>query len=260
MKKLSVLILFLCVSLGYAQKSLKADFLKKTAADWTQFVGVDRFEALYFLENKALYKKKGDNTLSYSNLQFGGIDQVQIFNTLKIAVLHKAQNSVVLLDNRLAELFELNFNMISPVRLVNNIALSSDTTFWMFNALTLQLELFDYETKRTKLATLPLNEQVLALESDYNNVYALTPSYFFQFNYTGSLVQKIKHKSFDGFSVLNDVLLFQKNNELYYKYADSDEFQILEIPKNLIKQFFVMNQTLYIYDGEFLHHYQLIKD
>jgi hypothetical protein len=252
-------MLFLCATTVYAQKSLEVRFLKKTTADWTQFVGIDSFEALYYIKNKTLYKKKKENVLSYSNLQFGEIDQVQIFNTLKIAVLHKAQNSVILLDNRLAELFELNFNMISPVRLVNNIALGSDTTFWVFNALTLELELFDYEINSTRLTTLPLGEQVLAIESDYNNVYALTPSYFFQFNYTGSLVQKIKHESFNGFSVLNNVLLFQKNNDLYYKFSNSDEFQVLEIPKNLIKQFFVMNQTLYIYDGEFLHHYQLIK-
>ena len=53
--------------------------------------------------------------------------------------------------------------MISPVRLINNIALGSDTTFWMFNALTLQLELIDYETKRTKLATLPLDDTSIGI-------------------------------------------------------------------------------------------------
>ena len=96
MKKKLYVFLILCVFSTVLKTSLKARFYKKDAADWTQFVGVDQFDALYFIKDEALYKKK-NKILSYSNLQLGEIDQVQIFNTLKIAVLHKAQNSVVLL-------------------------------------------------------------------------------------------------------------------------------------------------------------------
>jgi hypothetical protein len=35
---------------------------------------------------------------------------------------------------------------------------------------------------------------------------------------------------------------------------------LFNLPKILVKQFFVTNQTLYIYDEEFLHHYQLINN
>ena len=260
MKNTILCLSLLYFSILYPQKSLEARFLEKTNFDGEYFMGVDQYDSFYFIDDETLYKKNVNRIQSYSNLQLGAIDQVQLFNALKIVVLHKQQNSVVLLDNRLAELIEINFNIMSPSQLVQHVALGSDTTFWIFNALTLQLELFDYETKSIKLSTLPLGEEVLAIESDYNNVYALTPSYFFQFNYTGSMVQKIKLDSFERFRVLNDILIVQKKDELFYKYNTGDEFEILEIPKNLIKQFFVMNQTLYIYDGEFLHHYQLIKD
>ena len=74
------------------------------------------------------------------------------------------------------------------------------------------------------------------------------------------MIYKIKHNGFEDFKMMNEGVLFKKNNNIYYKPSNSSEFHILEIPKNLIKQFFVMNQTLYIYDGEFLHHYQLKKD
>ncbi|MGB2386436.1 MAG: hypothetical protein ACPH8A_04455, partial [Flavobacteriaceae bacterium] len=162
--------------------------------------------------------------------------------------------------NRLAELSEINFNTTTPYRLINNVALGSDTTFWIFNTLTLQLELIDYETSKTKLNTIPLDDKALVIDSNYNNLYVLTASYFYQFNYTGSLIYKIKHNGFEDFKMMNEGVLFKKNNNIYYKPSNSSEFHILEIPKNLIKQFFVMNQTLYIYDGEFLHHYQLKKD
>ena len=34
----------------------------------------------------------------------------------------------------------------------------------------------------------------------------------------------------------------------------------LDLSKILVKQFFVTNQTLYIYDEEYLHHYQLLNN
>jgi hypothetical protein len=74
------------------------------------------------------------------------------------------------------------------------------------------------------------------------------------------LIDKIKHDGFEDFKLMNGGFLFKKNNIIYYKSSNSNEFHILEFPKNLIKQFFAMNQTLYIYDGEFLNHYQLKKD
>ena len=242
-----------------SQQSIEARFVKKTKVDWELFVGIDQFDALYFIKDKTLYKKQKNKIQSYSNLQLGKIDYVQAFNTLKIVAFHKDQNTVVLLDNRLAELSEINFNITTPYRLINNVALGSDTMFWIFNTLTLQLELFDYETSKTKLNTIPLDDKALVIDSNYNNLYVLTGSYFYQFNYTGSLLRKIKHDGFEDFKMMNGGFLFKKNNNIYYKSSNSSEFHILEIPKNLIKQFFVMNQTLYIYDGEFLHHYQLIK-
>ncbi|MDA9760572.1 hypothetical protein N9C87_04410 [Flavobacteriaceae bacterium] len=259
MKKLSFLTLTLFLCTVQAQDYLEAKFLKKTKTEWNDFVGVDRFDKYYFIQDNTLYNKRDEKIQSYSNLQLGEINEVQVFNALKVVILHKRQNTVVLLDNRLAELLELNFNTINPYRLVNGVALSSDTSIWVYNELTLQLELFDYETNKTRLRTLPLDEQKVRMNSDYNNVYVLTDSLFYEFNYTGSLVRKINHPGFDSFRVFNEILLFKRDNTIFYRVNNSDKFQILKIPKNLIKQFFVMNQTLYIYDGEFLHHYQLIK-
>ena len=260
MKIFNLFLILLIFNAAQSQQSTEAHFVKKTKADWEQFFGVDQFDALYFIEDETLYKKQKNKIQSYSNLQLGKIDYVQVFNTLKIVAFHKDQNTVVLLDNRLAELSEINFNTTTPYRLINNVALGSDTTFWIFNTLTLQLELFDYETSKTKLNTIPLDDKALVINSNYNNLYALTSSYFYQFNYTGSLIDKIKHDGFEDFKLMNGGFLFKKNNIIYYNSSNSNEFHILEIPKNLIKQFFAMNQTLYIYDGEFLNHYQLKKD
>ena len=41
---------------------------------------------------------------------------------------------------------------------------------------------------------------------------------------------------------------------------NEESFIIVKIPELLISQFFVTNETLYIYDGKNVNQYQLIKD
>lgn len=259
MKKIVFCLILLCATVAIAQKPVEVSLLKKEKVDWSNFVGIDRFNSIYYLKNAALEKNRDGNLQSYSNLQLGKIDQVHVFNALKIAVLHKNFNSVVLLDNRLAEIDILNFNNRLPYRLVTEIAYANESTLWLFNALTLQLELFDYKANKTKLNTLPFNSEVLALQSDYNNVYALTGSSFYHYNYTGSIISKMNHDGFHDFKLGSGFVIFKKENSLYYRENINNKFHILKIPKKTIKQFFVMNQTLYIYDGELLYHYQLLN-
>ena len=59
---------------------------------------------------------------------------------------------------------------------------------------------------------------------------------------------------------MNGILFLKKLNDLYYKPKGIDDYIALSLPKNLVKQFFVTNQTLYIYDEEFLHKYQLLNN
>ena len=259
MKKFFVYSILLFVVGVMAQNPIQVRLIKKEKVEWSNFVGVDRFNSRYYIKNGAIEKNQYGNIQSYSNLQLGKIDQVHIFNALKIAVLHKNFNSVVLLDNRMAEINILNFNNSLPYRLITEISYGNESALWLFNALTLQLELFDYKTQKTKLNTLPLEREIMALQSDYNNVYALTEFCFYHYNYTGSLILKMNHDGFDDFKLGSDFVIFKKENSLYYSENINGKFQILKIPKKTIKQFFVMNQTLYIYDGELLYYYQLLN-
>ena len=76
----------------------------------------------------------------------------------------------------------------------------------------------------------------------------------------GSLISKLSHEGFTDLKLWNGILFLLKENMIYYKQKNSDTFLILNLPKVLVKQFFVTNQTLYIYDEEFLHHYQLLNN
>ncbi len=239
---------------------MRADLLVSTPVAWDQFVGMDPFESLYFLNSNVLFKKNSQGLQNYSDLNKGAISEVSVFNALKLALFYKDFNSVTLLDNRLAELIAVDFNTLSPLRTVSNISYGNDTTFWLFDSNTLQLELFDYSSSKTRVKTAPLSGEVLALESDYNYCWVLLDTELHCYNYTGSLIVKLPHQGYTDLKLWNGVLFLKRGNDLYYKPKNAETFLMLNLNKVLVKQFFVTNQSLYIYDEEFLHHYQLLNN
>ena len=253
-----LILLFYCW--GFSQTSLTPKLVESTPFDWDSFVGVDSFESLYFLKSNTLFKKNSQGFQNYSNLDKGAISDVSVFNALRLALFYKDFNSVILLDNRLAELISIDFNIINPLRTLSHISYGNDNSFWLFDSNTLQLELFDYNTSKTRVKTVPFQNEILALDSDYNTCWVLTEKELQCYNYIGSLISKQPQEGFTDLKLWNGVLFLQKENLIYYKLKNSETFLALNFPKILVKQFFVTNQTLYIYDEESLHHYQLLNN
>ena len=101
---------------------------------------------------------------------------------------------------------------------------------------------------------------MIQITSNYNNCWVLTDSYIYQYNYFGSLISKLKNNAFESLVELNENLYLLKENTLYFKSKNSIEINAILLPKLLINRFFVTNESLYIYDDEFLHQYQLINE
>ena len=55
-------------------------------------------------------------------------------------------------------------------------------------------------------------------------------------------------------------LILQQENTLYITPKNTFETKAIDLPKLLIKQFFVVDETLYIYDGKNNYQFQLIND
>jgi hypothetical protein len=256
-----ILYLILCLNaLGFSQTSLTANLVKSTPVEWDGFVGVDAFESFYFLESNTLFKKNSQGIQNYSDLDRGIMSKVSVFNALKLALFYKDFNSVTLLDNRLADLITIDFNSLNPLRTLSHISYGNDTTFWLFDSNSMELELFDYNTSKTRIKTVPFQNEILDLDSDYNYCWVLTETELQCYNYTGSLISKLPQEGFTDIRLWNGIVFLKKENRIYYKLKDSNVFLLFNLPKILVKQFFVTNQTLYIYDEEFLHHYQLINN
>lgn len=248
-------ILLFISSLSAGQNTIEGWLVKETPLDAQTFTSIDNFNNLYFINHETFYKKTPNTLLNYANVQMGNITSSNTFNPLKINLFYSSFNTVVILDNRLASIFKIDFNTLEPYREVSHVSTGYDNTLWIFNQTTQQLELFDYKTKQTKVATMPIQSEVLALASNYNYCWLLTKNNLYTYNYRGSLISKTPNNGYTALAISNQEVVLKSNSQLYY--LKNNALIKVQLPEMLIKQFYVTNQTLYIYDGKLLREFQL---
>ena len=259
MKYIKYIPIFFSVIL-FSQNDIEVQFVEKIKLQEDNLVKIDNFGNVYFIGENALVKQTSDSEYIYNNRQLGQINVVDVFNPLKVNLFYRDFNTVVVLDNRLSEITKINFNTLEPFRNISHISTGNDNTIWIFNQDIQQLELFDYRTNTTRAKTQPISENVIEITSNYNNCWLLTKNYLYLYNYFGSLLKKMKNDGYTSLSESNGNVVLKKDNSLFYLKNNTGNVIPIKLPNLLIKQFFVTNETLYIYDDEFLHQYQLIKE
>lgn len=250
-------ILFLSTISICAQEPIEATFIKIIDLKHEKIISFDNFGTPYFLKNNTLYTKNTPNNLTYNNLQLGELSSVNTFNPLKINLFYKDFNTVIILDNRLAEIYKVDFNTLTPYLNVSFISTGNDNTIWIFNQDLQRLELFDYKSRTTRAHTVPIQSTILDLKSNFNYCWLLTEKYIYVYNYFGRLIRKIENSGYSSLAQHNENLILKKDNSLYYLNKNEDEVTQIKTPNLLIEAFFVTNETLYIYNNENLQQFQL---
>ena len=154
-------------------------------------------------------------------------------------------------------MFKIDFNSQSNYKNISHISTGSDNTIWLFNQNTQQIELFDYKTNTTRAKTLPIQSAVIDLKSNFNFCWVLTEKQLYMYDYFGNLIKKINNQGFTSIVIDNENVLLKKDNALFYLRKNSEIIIPINLPNLLINQFFVTNETLYIYDNEMLQQFQL---
>ena len=243
---------------SFAQQQIKASLKDSTQLKAEQLFGVDNFGTLYYTKDSTTFlKKTKDTTITYANFQLGEITSANTFNSLKINLFYKDFNTVIVLDNRLAEIAKVDFNTITPYKNVNFVSTGYSNTLWVFNQDKQWLELYDYKANIIKLKTVPVQSNVLDLKSDYNYCYMLTENYLYIYNYFGSLITKHKNEGYENLAFSKAHLVLRKENQLFMLKKNEAEIKAIKHSTILIDQFLVTNETLYIYNDEVLRQYQL---
>lgn len=253
-----LVFLFVCLTTSvFSQETIEATLVKSTEISLPTIVDIDNFGILYAINENVFHKIDKEKDVTYSNVQLGNITSANAFNSLKINLFYKNFNTAIILDNRLAEIYKIDFNTIQPYKNVSHISTGYDNTLWIFNTDLQQLELFDYKTNKIRATSIPIQSNVIDMVSNYNFCWVLTDDSLYKYNYFGSLVSKISQDGFFSMEEDNGNLILQKEKSLYYLPKDGSEFLPIPLNELLINQFLVTNETLYIYDSKKLHQYQL---
>lgn len=225
--------------------------------NYNQFISVDNNQIAYAIEYNELFKISKTQKLTYSNVQLGQISSANSFNTLKLNVFYKNFNTVKILDNRLAEIYTVDFNLITPYKNVSMISTGYDNTIWIFNQDLNRLELFDFQTNKSRLKAIPLDGQILDLTSNYNYCWVLTDKYLYTYDYFGAVIAMLPNQGFTELTQDSGNLILKTDNQLFYLKKNSEAFRPIKMPELLINQFSLTNETLYIYSRNKLHQFQL---
>ncbi|WP_136483017.1 hypothetical protein [Cognatitamlana onchidii] len=253
-------VLFTCclaLQILTAQNNVEAKLIKSYDVNDETIISFDNFGRAYFIKDNVFYIKTSPVNLSYNNFQLGNLTSINTFNPLKINLFYKDFNTVIILDNRLAEIYKIDFNRMSPYINVSHVSTGNDNTLWVFNQDLQRLELFDYKSQTTRAQIVPVQSYPLDLVSNFNYCWLLTEKYLFMYNYFGRLVKKIENNGYTEISQYNENVILKKNDKLYYLGKNEDIIRQIQTPNLSINAFFVTNETLYIYNDETLQQYQL---
>ena len=243
---------------GFSQEEFTLVFKDAIQIDAQKIYGVDTFGTMYYsTKDQTFYKKSKDTLIAYSNFRLGEIFSADTFNPLKIKLFYKDYNTLVVLDNRLAEVFLVDFNTLQSYKNVSHLATGNDNTVWIFNQDQQNLELYNYKSNTTRFKSIPIPSNVLDLKSDYNYCYLLTKNHLYIFNYFGSLINKLPNTGYTKMAFGKSYLILQKENNLFV--LPKNNTKILPINPSIFftEQFLVTNETLYIYQNKTLTLYQL---
>ena len=258
MKIITVVYLIYFSVLGN-ENSLELKLISKKETTNENIRGIDNLNNIYSIKNNELIKSSDVRDYYYRNNLYSNISSIDVRNNLKIKLFYEDSNSLVVLDNKLSEISKINFNIISPNKIISKFSASNDNNIWVYNELNSKIELYNYINNTFKVVNSEIFGEVISLVSNYKYCWVLTDTHIFKFNYFGSLITKLKVSNVQQIKNYNNTLIFERDNHLYYFSEDFLTENKLDIGNLLIKDFFVTNQSLYIYDSEHFIKYQIKK-
>jgi len=251
---------FLCyilcnVSVGAAQSEALIK-LNSVEIEADQVVGIDKFGNTYYTNQNTIFKKTPSNeTIAFQDVLLGEVEKVDILNPNKISVFYKMANTVVILDNRMTEILRHDFNTISPFRNVGYSGTSKDQSLWIYNMDTNQLELYDYRQNKSLFQTLPIDEEILELKSNFNFCYLRTPHKIMVYNIYGSFMGQIPLNDFKHFDLWKNKLVLHQGDQLEIYGKDYNLEKTIDFKFKDYQNLLYTSENLYIYSNKTLINY-----
>jgi|YNPMSStandDraft_1061717.scaffolds.fasta_scaffold01113_10 hypothetical protein len=228
---------------------------KKTIVFKNQKIYSDIFQNIYIQQNAKLYKidTSGNILCSYSNINLGNINTIDVSNPLQILVYYNLYNSVQLLSNNLTPISQpINLDEIGFVN-VNAICNSEQGGFWIYDGIKKQPVLINHKLETVYFGSqIPINNIIKMIEfngklyiGSYNNGLWILDN-------KGNFSKFQAVENFFDFFIHNQQIMIVTNEHI--KINDNIIFNFDKKPTSIamLKKCLIIsfNDTLYFYKYE----------
>ncbi len=254
-----LLFICLCSTLTFAQGEMALNNILQIPLKAERFVGIDNFGDVYYIKERTLFKKSRTETFQFKDFQLGAIGEVDLLNPLKVTVFFPDYQTAVILDNNLNEIRRIPFAMEPPYLNIKNATTANDNRLWVFNEDNQQLAIFNYREKTNHLLSRPIAETYMTHKSNFNFCYVLTKKQLRLYNIYGSMLHSISSNGIQKMTLSNDKILIMRNDSIYLLIENLSIEKAIKTPELTIKDLYLSDDFLYIYDGEMIHKLKLTK-
>ena len=193
----------------------------------------------------------------YTNHTNGSISSFDVTNPLKILLFYKEKNSIILLDNQLAEIQEPIILDELGHHQVTLVATSNKGGFWIYDNERSQLLRYnsklEKQTESNSLLAIIEPKDSPNFLGEYNgNVYLNFPNLgIFVFDLFGNYINTIALLNLDNFQIHNNSITYlQDNNLLSYNIFDQTTTTIdLSDTLNILEGY-ILNNKIYLFKPE----------
>jgi len=247
-------------SLAFAQEEkITATLVSKIKIDATTFVNTDPFGYHYYIKNNVFYKQNDSELFQYKNLSRGKITKVDIQNPLKIVLFYEGFNTVVTLDNQLNETQVISFSKNNTTIMASAVGLASQNRLWVFNSLTMHLELYDFlRMTHTPLAQ-PFREPIIDYDTTFNTFYWIdSTKSFYSCDIFGKITRLGQIPAYEKVQFNNEKgVFYQIENQIFYYDVKAEKSTLIEIEEKTFESFRFKDQFLIIFTDNKISTYKI---
>lgn len=221
------------------------------------YLGMDKFGAHYTIRENVFAKIDGTLITEFQDVRLGKITRADIRNPLLIVLFYENFNTIVLLDNQLAEVTRVDFNQRPEPMIIRAAGLASRNMIWLYDQVQQQMLLFDYQANVFKRLGAPLPLPPVTWHSDLN--------YFLWTNASGETfsmdifgkVSAVMVPTGDEIRYLGgDQWLIRRGRNLFFLDEKGIETKLLN-DRDSLKNFYFNDQNLSIFTGREVEIYNI---
>jgi hypothetical protein len=240
-------------------QKLKTTVLNTAELENKTYIGFDGLGNSYDIKNNVFIKQNETQKWEYKNVPLGKITSIDYVNPLKILVFYEEFNTIILLDNQLNEIQKLNLFDIDNTIFASKIGLASQNQFWIYNALTQQILLFDYLKKTYKNIGNPIQETIKHTQSDFNNFYWIDDiNNWYAIDIFGKTTLLANIPPFKKVQIIDkEKILFSRDNILYCLNNVTETVYEIEIVEKSFQNYYYKDQILAIFTNQQIKNYKI---